>query len=483
MVSEQQISNESPIQVPAMSSSSDQNPNFNLHTQPPSVANKSLIALNITAQINEKLTPTTFPQWRAKFEALLIGYDLLDYVQGILRYPSSVGTAADELRKTHWVSQDKLILSAILASTSPSITPLIATAQTSHDAWTKLKNLYASQSRTRAMQLKEELTLIQRGTRSITEYLHAVKALADEIAIIDHPISDDDLTLYVLNGLGPDFREIAAPIRARESSLAFEELHDLLVGHDAYMRRLEAATQQLVVSANFTKTKHSALGGSQSWSFKKHDSTRGPLGSNLSKNFNGAQRDGRRSNNISGRPNFSHRRYQPKCQLCDQLGHIAKSCPQFHSQNVSINCATASNGRDKNWSLDSAASHNIMGDLSNLSIHSEYDGTDEVILGDGSGLAVSHIDSLALHYPHGTFTLRDTLCVPNLCKNLISVHHLTKQNNVFVEFHPFYFLVNDKISGAILLKGACNNGIYTFPESIVASKKVANVHERTSIDG
>ena len=165
------------------------------------------------------------------------------------------------------------------------------------------------------------------------------------------------------------------------------------------------------------------------------------------------------------------------------MGHIARSCPQFHSHNVSINCATASNGRDKNWLLDSSASHNITGDLSNLSIHSEYDGTDEVILGDGSGLAVSHIGSLALHSPHRNFTLRDTLCVPNLCKNLISVHHLTKQNNVFVEFHPFYFLVKDKISRAILLKGACNNGIYTFPESIVASKKVANVHERTSIDG
>ncbi|KAF8369553.1 hypothetical protein HHK36_032425 [Tetracentron sinense] len=75
------------------------------------------------------------------------------------------------------------------------------------------------------------------------DYLHAVKALADEIAIIDHPISDDDLTLYVLNGLGSDFWEIAAPIRARETPLAFEELHDLLVGHESYLQRLEAATQ------------------------------------------------------------------------------------------------------------------------------------------------------------------------------------------------------------------------------------------------
>jgi hypothetical protein len=159
------------------------------------------------------------------------------------------------------------------------------------------------------------------------------------------------------------------------------------------------------------------------------------------------------------------------------LGHTTKFCPQYHSQNASDNCATTSTGKDKTWLLDTTASHNITGDISNLSIHSEYDGTDEVILGDGSGLPVSHIDSLVLHSPHRTFTLRDTLRVPNLCKNLIFVHHLTKQNNVFVEFHPFYFLVKDEITGTILLKGACNNGIYTFPTLMTASKKVANVYE------
>jgi hypothetical protein len=85
-----------------------------------------------------------------------------------------------------------------------------------------------------------------------------VKSLADEIAIIDHSISEDDLTLYVLNGLGLDFWEIAALIQTRESSLTFKELHDLLVGHEAYLRRLETVTQQLVASANFTKTKQYA---------------------------------------------------------------------------------------------------------------------------------------------------------------------------------------------------------------------------------
>ncbi|RVW68219.1 Retrovirus-related Pol polyprotein from transposon RE2 [Vitis vinifera] len=109
--------------------------------------------------------------------------------------------------------------------------------------------------------------------------------------------------------------------------------------------------------------------------------------------------------------------------------------------------------KEQKWLLDSAASHNITGDLQNLSFHSEYDSTDEVVLGDGSGLAVSHVGSLAIHSPNRTFILRDTLYEP--------------------------------ITGAILLRGSCENGIYIFPESLVGnfSQKVANVHEQTSLDG
>ena len=47
---------------------------------------------------------------------------------------------------------------------------------------------------------------MKKANRSIQDYMHTVKALANEIALIDHPISKDDLTLYILNGLGPDFR-------------------------------------------------------------------------------------------------------------------------------------------------------------------------------------------------------------------------------------------------------------------------------------
>lgn len=144
----------------------------------------------------------------------------------------------DQARQTHQFCHSRLHLHLHL----PIHHPLIATARTSTEVWKKLSTLYASRSRTRAIQLKEEITLIQRGNQPIHEYLHAIKALANEIALIDHPISKDDLTLYVLNGLGPEFREIIAPIWTCKCSLVYEELHDLLVSHEIYLQCLESTT-------------------------------------------------------------------------------------------------------------------------------------------------------------------------------------------------------------------------------------------------
>lgn len=49
-------------------------------TEPPSPTDKPLISLNISTMIIEKLTSSIFLQWCAKFEALITGYDLIDYV-------------------------------------------------------------------------------------------------------------------------------------------------------------------------------------------------------------------------------------------------------------------------------------------------------------------------------------------------------------------------------------------------------------------
>ena len=177
---------------------------------------------------------------------------------------------------------------------------------------------------------------------------------------------------------------------------------------------------------------------------------------------NGSSR-GRQHNNNSDRPISNHRCFQLKCQYCDQTGHAAKNFPKLQSSTMTANCVGPSDGQENKWLSDFTASHNITGDLQNLSIHSEYDSTDEVLFSDGTGLVITHIGSLTLPMPKKTFHIHDTLYVPHIHKNLISVHHFTKHYNIFLELHPLYFLMKEQSIEAILLRGARENGVYMFP--------------------
>jgi hypothetical protein len=105
-----------------------------------------------------------------------------------------------------------------------------------------------------------------------------------------------------------------------------------------------------------------------------------------------------------------------------------------------------------------------------------------VLIGDGSGLKITHSGSLTLPFPKHTFQIQDTLCVPTINQNLISVHHFTKHNNVFLEFHPSCFFVKDQRTRETLLQRLCENGVYPLPH-LRASTPIAIVHEHTSING
>lgn len=101
--------------------------------------------------------------------------------------PTHPANKTDIYAFSNWFRQDQLLLNGILASVADSITPLIASAKTSRDAWLRLNRLYANKSRSRVMQLKEHLTLLQRGDKLIATYLQEVKSTIDELAIIDTP--------------------------------------------------------------------------------------------------------------------------------------------------------------------------------------------------------------------------------------------------------------------------------------------------------
>jgi hypothetical protein len=72
--------------------------------------------------------------------------------------------------------------------------------------------------------------------------------------------------------------------------------------------------------------------------------------------------------------------------------------------------------------LDSGASHHVTADLNNLSLHAPYTGYDDVMIGDGTGLSITHTGSTSLLTNNSAFQLKDVLCVPDIKTNLISIY-------------------------------------------------------------
>ncbi|GLT71534.1 hypothetical protein SLA2020_435450 [Shorea laevis] len=95
---------------------------------------------------------------------------------------------------------------------------------------------------------------------------------------------------------------------------------------------------------------------------------------------------------------------------------------------------------DLSWYPDTAATNHMTSDLGNLNLQSEeYTGNEQVRVGNGQGLKIAHIGSSNLLHKYN-LRLHHMLHVPELTKNLFSVHKLAFDNNAILEFHSDLFV-------------------------------------------
>ena len=94
-------------------------------------------------------------------------------------------------------------------------------------------------------------------------------------------------------------------------------------------------------------------------------------------------------------------------------------------------------------------------------MHERYHSKDQINTAENApGMMISHVGQSTVKTPHCDIQLKDVLHVPAASKNLVSVHRITLDNGVFIEFHPFFFLIKDQVTRRVLYRGKCVQGLY-----------------------
>ncbi|KAF3627388.1 putative cyclic nucleotide-gated ion channel 1-like [Capsicum annuum] len=103
-----------------------------------------------------------------------------------------------------------------------------------------LHTAFANESHTRIISLQDQFACITKDSWSVTDYLRDIRSIADELAIGGAPITYLQLTVRILQALGPEYNAISAAIRSRETIITYEELCEKLLDHVIFLKQEEA---------------------------------------------------------------------------------------------------------------------------------------------------------------------------------------------------------------------------------------------------
>jgi hypothetical protein len=165
---------------------------------------------------------------------------------------------------------------------------------------------------------------------------------------------------------------------------------------------------------------------------------------------------------------FSHGSRAP-CQICGRMNHLAIDC--FHRMDYAFQgrnpptqlaamVAHTNSTYEEQWLADSGANAHITNQLDNLQIQQPFQQTEEVAVGNGTGLQIENIGSALLQTSHSSFKLNNILHCPKASANLLSIQKFCHDNCCYFILTSSHYYIKDMLTHATLLEGRSENGLY-----------------------
>ena len=337
----------------------------------------------------ERLGKISYDEWATRMEMLLNVKQLGDTIVA-----NGVVTDAQD-------RQAKAIIGLHCESASMVV---VKNANSARQAWTRLQQIYAAESRAQQVQLRRELNTMQKGSdESIMEYFARGVTLRDRlVAATGVEMSDAELAAPIFAGLPEDYQTAVDVLLAKTEEVSITDAMTYLMHRE----------QRL-----------------------KHNGDEGTSNGNTALMARRTDRDN--NGNKSGR----------KCHYCKKPGHYKKECYKYlrdqrrnggggGGSRVALVAKAATTvahhkpggAEDSMWVLDSGASHHMTADKGAFCTYtSKTDLAVEMI--DGTmvwSAGIGDVD-ITVETAAGVqdLRLRGVLHVPGVSYNLISIPQVT----------------------------------------------------------
>lgn len=187
--------------------------------------------------ISTKLTRTNFLAWQPQILPILHGYGLNRFIEPSPPPPElltdSTGRTSPNPAFLPWTKQDQIVLGWLRSSLSETLLGQMFSCKTSARLWSSLQSNFSASSRAHLSELRCKLLNTTKAGSSCSDYVQTMRSIADELAFIGFLVSDDDLAMHILGGLGPDFNPFVLSVTtARRDPWSIEELQRSLFTYE-----------------------------------------------------------------------------------------------------------------------------------------------------------------------------------------------------------------------------------------------------------
>ncbi|XP_021749891.1 uncharacterized protein LOC110715611 [Chenopodium quinoa] len=166
-----------------------------------------------------------YSNWVELFENHACAYNVLDHIDPTVSRPTDVSAAL-------WKRLDAIVKQWIYGTISTDLlNTILAPKSTAQNLWDRIREIFQDNKNTRVVYLENQFNLLHISNFSnVTAYCQQLKSIADQLANIDQPVSEQKMVIRLVSGLtNSDFDTVATMIQQTDPLPSFNSARSRLL--------------------------------------------------------------------------------------------------------------------------------------------------------------------------------------------------------------------------------------------------------------